>query len=622
MKSIRIGNDIRIEWPLKLSGDIEKLEDLDLCVEVVPSKEIIDYNNYDDKPGMKVETCTVMLNGGKCKVSSRDALKAWHDRKRPEMSPIILPFTISENKIIAIWKAGDQYSVGEYDIIVYSKKNDIGQTVADQCRFVRLVAHSAQADAPADSDVEAIITLQPLTLELSGLSAYDIAVAEGFEGTRKEWLDSLKSERLGGYKSVESIDELPQEGEGNIGYIVGTRLYLYVGAGGDTLNGKYKDAGEFKGPAGADGMSAYEVAVEKGFAGTVDDWLKSLQGANGENGTSPIIRIYGNRFEQSTDNGKTWSALSDRFDNRLYIKGYENSVGELPKNALMGDIYGVGPIYMDDDNEHTKPYYQIYVNTVSSWNKNYTITKVYQGDIELPQSAEEGIIILIKKSTDNYLVYKYINGSWNLLANLAEIYVQKDDIINRGDNIYALVQSELENQYDLYTRVVSWINFGTYNSISAGIVQEIGSKDNVVMSQKATTDALLNKVNLSELDFDEETIIKIIASAYPCRFIVIDQNKNCGTLDCFSDNMGHMLTQIFETHFTEWGPGTATSHTDDKIYRYWRSYHLQGGSSTIPVGEWSEWTLLDAGGGDFQTITNSDIDTITKNLTDKLWQKF
>lgn len=155
--------------------------------------------------------------------------------------------------------------------------------------------------------------------------------------------------------------------------------------------------------------------------------------------------------------------------------------------------------------------------------------------------------------------------------------------------------------------------FNTNNPISVGIVQEIGSKDNVVMSQKATTDALLNKVNLSELDFDEETIIKIIASAYPCRFIVIDQNKNCGTLDCFSDNMGHMLTQIFETHFTAWGPGTATSHTDDEIHRYWRSYHLQGGSSTIPVREWSEWALLGAGGGDFQTITNSDIDIITKN---------
>lgn len=604
MKSIRIGNDIRIEWPLKLSGDIEKLKDLDLCVEVLPSKEIIDYNNYNDKSGIKVETCTVMLNGGKCKIPSRDALKVWHDRKRPDMSPIILPFTISENKIIAIWKAGDQYSVGEYDIIVYSKKNDIGQAVADQCRFVRLVAHSAQADAPADSDVEAIITLQPLTLELSGLSAYDIAVAEGFEGTRKEWLDSLKGERLGGYKYIESVDDLPQEGENNIGYVVGTRLYIYVGTGGDTLSGKYKDTGEFKGPGGANGMSAYEVAVEKGFTGTVDEWLKSLHGENGKNGTSPIIRINGNRFEQSTDNGKTWSALSDKFDNRLYIKGYEDSVDKFPKNALMGDIYGLGPIYMDDDVEHTKPYYQMYINTVTSWDKSYTITKVYQGDTELPQAAEENDIILIKKSTDNYLVYKYISGSWNLLANLAEIYVQKEDIVNRGDNIYALVQAEIENQYELYKRKVSWVNFGTYNSISAGIVQELGDGENVVMSQKAVKEAITNTINLTDLDFDLSMIGKIITANTSCRFVVMQSNKNVGILECFSDDSQHMLTQVFTTHYLTPFSGGALSHTDEKIYQYFRSYHLSGGTSTIPSRTWGEWTLL------VEPLTDDDIDEV------------
>lgn len=581
MKSIRIGNDIRIEWPLKLSGDIEKLEDLDLCVEVVPSKEIIDYNNYDDKPGIKVETCTVMLNGGKCKMPSRDALKAWHDRKRPEMSPIILPFTISENKIIAIWKAGDQYSVGEYDIIVYSKKNNIGQTVADQCRFVRLVAHSAQADAPADSDVEAIITLQPLTLELSGLSAYDIAVAEGFEGTRKEWLNSLKGEQLGGYKCVESIDELPQEGEGNIGYLVGTKLYIYVGTGGDTLDGKYKDAGEFKGPGGQ----------------------------NGNNGISPLIRINNNRFEQSTDNGKTWSALSDRFDNRIYIKGYANSVDELPKNALMGDIYGVGPIYMDDDADHTKPYYQIYVSTVTSWNKSYTITKVYQGDTELPQSADDNEIILIKKSTDNYLVYKYISGCWYLLANLAEIYVQKDDIINRGDNIFALVQAEVENQYDLYERVVSWQDFGTYTSISAGIVDELGDGENVVMSQKAVKNAIINALDITAIDLDRDTILKIAGAQLPTRYVVRQSGKNVGTLICFSDNMLHMLTQVFTTHYTL--PLNGSEHSDEKIFTYYRSYHIQGGTSTIPTGTWGEWTLL------IEPLTDADIDKIIPPTDDE-----
>lgn len=78
---------------------------------------------------------------------------------------------------------------------------------------------------------------------------------------------------LGGYKTVDSIDNLPPIGEENIGYIVGTKLYIYVGEGGDTLDGKYKDVGEFRGPQGepgkpgedgkngADGVSLGEIAL-------------------------------------------------------------------------------------------------------------------------------------------------------------------------------------------------------------------------------------------------------------------------------------------------------------------------------------------------------------------------
>lgn len=57
-----------------------------------------------------------------------------------------------------------------------------------------------------------------------GLSAYEIAVQEGFQGSIGEWLDSLKGE---------------------------------------------------------DGESAYEVAVSEGFEGTVEEWLESLKGEDG-----------------------------------------------------------------------------------------------------------------------------------------------------------------------------------------------------------------------------------------------------------------------------------------------------------------------------------------------------
>ncbi|MCM1218202.1 MAG: hypothetical protein NC548_27265 [Lachnospiraceae bacterium] len=60
------------------------------------------------------------------------------------------------------------------------------------------------------------------------------------------------------------------------------------------------------GPAGADGKSAYEIAVENGFKGTEEEWLKSLigpegpqgetgeagkQGTPGKNGVSPTITV-------------------------------------------------------------------------------------------------------------------------------------------------------------------------------------------------------------------------------------------------------------------------------------------------------------------------------------------
>lgn len=514
MKSIRIGNDIRIEWPIVLSGDVSKLQDLDLTVEVRPSRNVVDWHNYIEQPTLYRGKQTVMMNGGmEFRPDMGDGKEhCTSHRPKPPVPPVKLPYHIENNTLIAMWTADRQFAIGDYDIILYAHKNEGGQAVCDQYRFVRLVAHSAQADAPDDSGIEAVITMQPLTLSLSGLSAYEVAVVNGFQGSVEEWLESLKAGKLSSYVSVESIDNLPQQGDESTGYIIGTKLYIYVGTGGDTLEGKYKDVGEFRGPQGApgsNGKSAYELAVEGGYEGSVEEWLLSLKGRdgvdgvngadgldgeNGKDGVTPLIRWNNNRLEQSTDNGKSWWALSDKFNNKLYIKGYVTSADKLPKNALVGDMYGVGPIYGDDDVEQTKPYYQVYVNTVTDWAKSATITKVYQGDTELPQSAENNEIILIKKSTDNYLVYKYVNGSWNLLANLAEIYVEKDDIVNRGDNIFALVQSEIENQYELYERVVSWRNSGTFTSITAGIVNELGDSENAVMSQKAVTEKL-NTIN-------------------------------------------------------------------------------------------------------------------------------
>ena len=196
MKSIRIGNDIRIEWPMVLGDGLDNLSDFDLSVEVRPSCRIVDYHNYVDDATWEKKKSTVIINGGVyCRPDIGDGKETCPPRPKPDcdaMAPIKLPFTIQDNKIIATWTANNQFALGEYDIVLYARKDKAGQAVVDQARFVRLVAHTAQADETDDGSAQVIVELKPVTLELSGLSAYDVAVVNGFKGTEAEWLESLK----------------------------------------------------------------------------------------------------------------------------------------------------------------------------------------------------------------------------------------------------------------------------------------------------------------------------------------------------------------------------------------------------------------------------------------------
>ncbi len=82
-----------------------------------------------------------------------------------------------------------------------------------------------------------------------GLSAYEIAIENGYNGTVPEWLDSLKGKK------------------------------------GDTgLRGE-------KGSDGHNGKSAYEIWLELGNSGTETDFLDSLKGNTGQNGISPSVSL-------------------------------------------------------------------------------------------------------------------------------------------------------------------------------------------------------------------------------------------------------------------------------------------------------------------------------------------
>lgn len=193
MKSVRIGNDIRIEWEIQMQGDVSKLQDLHLSVVVRPSR--------DQRPPCEEPRRKPLFGIAEREVVMTGGIECDHDRHHQLLNPsdhhikdLTLPFSIEGNKIIAIWEGRKQIAPGCYDILLYAHKGEGGQGVADQTHFVRLVPHSCMVDeGTADDGIEVVIPLSPVVLQITGLSAYDIAVINGFKGTEKEWLESLKA---------------------------------------------------------------------------------------------------------------------------------------------------------------------------------------------------------------------------------------------------------------------------------------------------------------------------------------------------------------------------------------------------------------------------------------------
>ena len=83
-----------------------------------------------------------------------------------------------------------------------------------------------------------------------------------------------------------------------------------------TLPNPLNIAVQVPGLPGKDGKSAYEVAVEQGFVGTVDEWLESLKGRDGANGTSePVSMNFPTVYRMMKD--RAMKVDSDSFEDLL-----------------------------------------------------------------------------------------------------------------------------------------------------------------------------------------------------------------------------------------------------------------------------------------------------------------
>ena len=182
-----------------------------------------------------------------------------------------------------------------------------------------------------------------------GKSAYQIAVASGFDGTEQAWLASLKGEK-GDKGDTGATGAKGEKGDtgaaGAKGEKGDTGATGAAGEKGDTgatgAKGEKGDKGEpgatgAAGKDGAAGKSAYQIAVASGFDGTEQAWLASLKGEKGDKGDTGAAGAVGAKGEKGDkgDPGKDGTAV----DLTPYAKKTDLAA-YLPKSggAMAGEI--------------------------------------------------------------------------------------------------------------------------------------------------------------------------------------------------------------------------------------------------------------------------------------------
>ena len=147
MKKIRLGNDIVIKWRITVNGEEVNLEGLDLSLYISTT---------------------------------------YQPRKASA-------FTVAGNEITATFKGSEQKVTGVYRLTLYRNEGETAQSILDACDAFELVSCSCLTVDAAFGGAEVELPIADLGVGIPGLSAYEIAVSEGFGGTQAEWLASLSA---------------------------------------------------------------------------------------------------------------------------------------------------------------------------------------------------------------------------------------------------------------------------------------------------------------------------------------------------------------------------------------------------------------------------------------------
>ena len=206
-----------------------------------------------------------------------------------------VPHTIEDKKLVVEVTAEvtRQLGLGVYTLTATGRIPD--PAYADGYHDYEIVVDLCKVTKYGSNETP--VKVQANVLEgLRGLSAYEIAVKHGYQGTEEEWIKSLTPKGgAGGGGNGKSAYELAVQ-EGYQGTLQ-EWLKSLVGKDGADAYEVAKKAGYtgsreewLKTLIGATGLSAYELAKAEGYEGSLTEWLASLKGADGESAYKVAVR--------------------------------------------------------------------------------------------------------------------------------------------------------------------------------------------------------------------------------------------------------------------------------------------------------------------------------------------
>lgn len=131
---------------------------------------------------------------------------------RSPYARVALDYTIQDNVLTACWLGTAQQKTGTYTVTLVEDYGDASRNTVDSIDQFCLVARSTDDNGALTGDQIIDLDLD-IAVPANGLSAYELALAHGYEGTEEEWLESLSAPATEAAKTAEEAVAGIQEAE-------------------------------------------------------------------------------------------------------------------------------------------------------------------------------------------------------------------------------------------------------------------------------------------------------------------------------------------------------------------------------------------------------------------------